>query len=223
MTTARKVLFVHGLESGPHGNKSRALAAAGYDVAAEEMPCGEKRMKRDPVVVLSALAALGVGAAASARWGARGLAVTIGAIIAAREPAKRAITRRMFERSVAVQLRALREHRPDVVVGSSFGGAVTLELLRQRAWTGPTVLLCPAHELVCEREGRAWESFAIERAEHTLIVHAREDAVVEYEQSVRLARELGVELVTVSDDHQLTVNATSEGLYRWVERAARGA
>jgi len=223
MTVDRKVLFVHGLESGPHGNKSRALAQAGYRVAAEEMPCGEKRMKRDPVVVAAAIATLGFGAAATARWGLRGLASSAAMIAAAREPAKRAITRRMFERSVAVQLRALREHRPDVVVGSSFGGAVTLELLRRRAWAGPTVLLCPAHELVCEREGRAWVSFAIEHPESVLLVHAREDEVVAYEHSVRLARELGVELVTVSDDHQLTANATSEGLARWVERAARGA
>lgn len=179
-------------------------------------------MKRDPAVVAAALATVGLGAAATARWGLRGLALTAGAIAAAREPAKRAITRRMFERSVAVQLRALREHRPDVVVGSSFGGAVTIELLRRRAWTGPTVLLCPAHRLVCEREGRAWAPFAIERPESAVIVHAREDEVVAYEHSERLARELGIELVTVSDDHQLTSSATSEGLARWVERAARG-
>jgi pimeloyl-ACP methyl ester carboxylesterase len=31
-----KVLFCHGLESGPHGSKYRALVAAGYDVIAPD-------------------------------------------------------------------------------------------------------------------------------------------------------------------------------------------
>lgn len=33
---AKTVLFCHGLESGPHGNKSQALRGAGYDVVAPD-------------------------------------------------------------------------------------------------------------------------------------------------------------------------------------------
>jgi hypothetical protein len=35
--------------------------------------------------------------------------------------------------------------QPDIVVGSSWGGAVALELVAKGSWTGPTLLLAPAH------------------------------------------------------------------------------
>ena len=38
--------------------------------------------------------------------------------------------------------------RPDVMVGSSFGGAVVLELIQRGIWSGPALLLCPAHNLI---------------------------------------------------------------------------
>lgn len=224
MTAPRTILYVHGLESGPHGNKPRSLRDSGFDVVSHLMPCGQKQIARDPVVIATALGSIATGAALTARFGLRGLALSAATFAASKDRVKRALTRRMVERSVQVQLRALAEHRIDVVMGSSFGGAIVLELLRRGAWKGPTVLLCPAHERVCEREGRPWvalEPLSERQRERCLIVHAREDEVVPYAHSVRLAAELGVELETVSDDHRLSKSATDEGLRRWVERVVR--
>ena len=39
---------------------------------------------------------------------------------------------------------ALRREKPDVVVGSSWGGAVALKCIEQGYWAGPAVLLAPA-------------------------------------------------------------------------------
>lgn len=47
--------------------------------------------------------------------------------------------------AVADAERAIAEHRPDLLVGSSFGGAVAVELYARGAWTGPAVLIAPAH------------------------------------------------------------------------------
>jgi pimeloyl-ACP methyl ester carboxylesterase len=213
------VLFVHGLESGPLGHKPRALAAAGFNVVAEQMPCGRRHVTRDPVVLVSALGALGLSVALTARWRLVGLATAAATGAAILQPAKEALTRRTFERSIDVQLRTLRAHAIDVVVGSSFGGAVVLELLRRGAWSGPTVLLCPAHLRVAERAGRAWTPLPpLTPSARALIVHAREDAVVPQAHSQQLAAELGVELITVEDDHRLSRTATSEGLASWVRR-----
>ena len=49
-----------------------------------------------------------------------------------------------FAACVEVQAAALRDFRPDVLVGSSFGGAVAVELLRRGSWRGPTLLLAQA-------------------------------------------------------------------------------
>lgn len=214
-----RVLYVHGLESGPEGNKPRALATAGFTVIAKEMPCGEKRALRDPAVITAATAtALGTALGVTT-WGWKGAVASALALRAAKPHALHWITRRMLARSVAVQERALAEQPIDVVVGSSFGGAVVLELLRRGAWTGPTVLLCPAHLRVAERAGTTWTSFPRPTdPSRVLVVHGREDEVVPFEHSVQLATELGAELCAVSDDHRLTSTATPSGLRAWVER-----
>jgi hypothetical protein len=45
---------------------------------------------------------------------------------------------------VTLQREAIAATRPDVVVGSSWGGAVACALLVEGGWSGPTVLLAPA-------------------------------------------------------------------------------
>lgn len=215
----KTVLFVHGLESGPKGHKPRALADAGFHVVAMQMPCGQRSVARDPVVLAGAALYLGAATVATARWGVRGLAVSLVTAAIARPVARRAITRRIFDRSVAVQLRALASYPIDVVVGSSFGGAIALELLRLGAWSGPTILLCPAHRLVAGRAGVPFEPPAsLADPSRVLIVHGRRDEVVPIDHSRALAETLGVALVEVDDDHRLGATATSEGLKGWIER-----
>ena len=46
-----------------------------------------------------------------------------------------------FESCVETQRAALESFRPDVLVGSSFGGAVAVALLQRGLWSGPTLLL----------------------------------------------------------------------------------
>ena len=45
---------------------------------------------------------------------------------------------------VAQQTEAVHRFAPEVVVGSSFGGAVAVTLMTQGVWTGPTLLLAQA-------------------------------------------------------------------------------
>ena len=49
-----------------------------------------------------------------------------------------------FEGCVETQRAALESIRPDVLVGSSFGGAVAVALLTRGHWRGPTLLLAQA-------------------------------------------------------------------------------
>jgi hypothetical protein len=50
-----------------------------------------------------------------------------------------------FEVAVQHQARRLNEFSPDVLVGSSFGGAVALALVARGFFRGGVVLLAPAH------------------------------------------------------------------------------
>jgi pimeloyl-ACP methyl ester carboxylesterase len=215
MTT---VLFIHGLESGPRGKKAEALSRAGFTVVAEQMPCGRRGALRDPVVLCaSGVMVLGV-IAAGVRQGMMGVLLA-GMFVAVTQGFVRSrLIRRMVRRSLAVQVRLLEGQKVDVVVGSSFGGAIALELLARGLWTGPAVLLCPAHRLVAERAWLASKKLPDE-ASKVVVVHGRQDETVPPEHSRSLVRNTAAKLIEVDDDHRLTANATPENFRAWVTAA----
>ena len=117
-----------------------------------------------------------------------------------------------FESCVAVQRRCLGEFRPEVVVGSSFGGAVAVALLQRGDWAGPTLLLAQAAERLGLRP-------ALPDRVPIWIVHGTRDDVVDPEDSRRLAASGSpewVRLLEVDDDHALSASVESGALLDWV-------
>jgi pimeloyl-ACP methyl ester carboxylesterase len=150
---AMRVLFVHGLESGPGGNKSRYLA--------------ERFETLTP-----------------------------------------AMNTRDIASCVKVQSEALASFRPEVVVGSSFGGALAVLLLSRGLWTGRTVLLAQAADLF-------FPGLSLPARVPVTLVHGTRDEVVPIEGSRRLALTGSpglVELLEVDDDHRLKSLIASERL-----------
>jgi hypothetical protein len=110
-----------------------------------------------------------------------------------------AMNTRDFPGCVELQARTLLEFRPRVLVGSSFGGAVVVELLRRGLWKGPTLLLAQA-ALRYDENARLPEGVPV------TLVHGTRDRVVPIEDSRRLARsgtEGLVRLMEVDDEHRL--------------------
>jgi hypothetical protein len=110
-----------------------------------------------------------------------------------------------FAQSGALAQAAFDEHRPDVVVGSSRGGAVALSL---RTGDAKVVLLCPA-----------WRRFAPEAVAPptTHILHARADDKVAYADSEALLARSGLpstRLRAVGVDHRLH----HQDAYAWLLR-----
>ncbi len=216
------MLYIHGLEAGPRGQKSRTLADAGFSVVSKQMPCGRKQAMRDPLLLAGAagavLASTVVGLAVS--WlGALACAATVVVCGFAATPY---YFRRMLRRSVEVQLRALTENRVDVVVGSSFGGAVAVELLRRGAWSGPTVLLCPAQGLIARtaRLPRPAPLAALgPQAKKIVVVHSHSDETVPFDDSKALVAGSMATLIEVQDDHRLSTSATVDAFIRWIQVA----
>jgi alpha-beta hydrolase superfamily lysophospholipase len=99
-----------------------------------------------------------------------------------------------FEAAVRIARDEFDRHRPDVVVGSSRGGAVAMSLGRGDT---PLVLLCPA-----------WKKHGAARAvgPNTTVLHSRADDVVPFADSEELVRNSGLPaaaLVEVGTDHRL--------------------
>jgi pimeloyl-ACP methyl ester carboxylesterase len=115
-----------------------------------------------------------------------------------------------FEEAVRRAQEELNRCRADVVVGSSRGGAVAMNL---RAGGTPLVLLCPAWK----RWGRARTV-----PPGTLILHAESDDVVPIEDSRELLRASGLPasaLRVVGDDHRLADPASLAAMLQAVEAA----
>jgi len=99
-----------------------------------------------------------------------------------------------FAEALRVAQAAFDEHQPDVVVGSSRGGAVAMNLDSGGA---RLVLLCPA-----------WRKYGAARSVKpgTVILHSRADDVVPFADSRELVRASGLPasaLVEVGGDHRL--------------------
>jgi hypothetical protein len=96
-----------------------------------------------------------------------------------------------FAAAVAVARAAIDEHRPAVIVGSSRGGAVAMNVDPRDA---RLVLLCPA-----------WKNWGTATAVKpgTVILHSRDDEVIPFGDSEELMRLSGATLVEVGHDHRL--------------------
>jgi len=221
--TPTTVLYIHGLESGPNGRKVRQLRDAGFTVVSELMPCGRAQIARDPMVIAGVSAAVAALAASAVVGGLAGLVVAAILLMALLPWARSRLTRRVTRRSIEVQKRALAEHAIDVVIGSSFGGAIALELLYRGLWSGPTVLLCPAHELLARR---AWlprpaslATLPAEVASGIVVIHGRGDETVPMAHSQALVEGSPAQLVLVEDGHRLAGVASPEQFTAWIARA----
>lgn len=113
---------------------------------------------------------------------------------------------------LAAAAEAVKAISPDVLVGSSFGGGLAVELMHRGLWSGPTVLLAPAakrmfgHQCLPATKAR------------TVILHGRADEIVPVADSVELATKSPgeVQLCLVSDEHRLTASVDAGLLERLV-------
>jgi alpha-beta hydrolase superfamily lysophospholipase len=113
-----------------------------------------------------------------------------------------------FERALATAQAAFDASQPDVIVGSSRGGAVAMNL---RSGHARLVLLCPA-----------WKKWGSARTVNpgTIILHSRGDDVIPFEESLELVRASGLPdgaLVEAGTDHRLAEPEPLEALARAVE------
>ena len=102
-----------------------------------------------------------------------------------------ALSHEDFAEAVRIAQAEFDKHRPQVVVGSSRGGAVAMNIDSGEA---KLVLLCPA-----------WKKYGTARTvkHDTVILHSRADDVVSFADSEELVRNSGATLIEVGSDHRL--------------------
>lgn len=120
-----------------------------------------------------------------------------------------------FAEAVRIAQEALEQNQPRLIVGSSRGGAVAMNL---QAGAMPLLLLCPA-----------WKRWGSARTVKpgTLILHAVEDEVVPFSDSQELLRHSGLDeasaLIVTGHEHRLADPAALQALLDAVQRRMAGA
>lgn len=101
------------------------------------------------------------------------------------------------------------KHQPNVVVGSSRGGAVAMNI---NSGDAKLVLLCPA-----------WKNWGTVKTVKpgTVILHSRADDVIPFADSEELARSSGATLIEVGTDHRLADPEPLEAMLKAYEGAAK--
>ncbi|WP_442508402.1 alpha/beta hydrolase family protein [Novipirellula sp. SH528] len=99
-----------------------------------------------------------------------------------------------FEESVRIAEAEFDQHHPDVIVGSSRGGAVAANM---NSGDTPLVLICPA-----------WKSWgtATTVKPNTIILHSRRDDVIPFSESEELVSNSNLRpdaLIEIGSDHRL--------------------
>lgn len=96
-----------------------------------------------------------------------------------------------FAAAIATAQAEFDQHQPQVVVGSSRGGAVAMNI---NSGDAKLVLLCPA-----------WKNWGTAKSVRpgTVILHSRADDVIPFIDSEELARNSEATLIEVGTDHRL--------------------
>jgi hypothetical protein len=118
-----------------------------------------------------------------------------------------------FDLAVRIAQAEFDQHHPDVVVGSSRGGAVAVNIDSKDT---PLVLLCPA-----------WKKWGTAKTvkPNTVILHSRQDDVVPFQDSEELVANSDLPpetLIEVGDDHRLADPEPLEAMLEVCERLAEG-
>lgn len=215
-----RVLFIHGLEGSPQGTKVRLLRAQGFEVEAPDMEMSVMDFRKRNAAIRNVLrlgetrtvvtALLGAAASPLRRGRVmRAAAVAVGATAVGagwwwlrRDALVAEGLSRSFAACVEIQKAAIARWEPDVVVGSSWGGAVAAHLVATGAWEGPTVLLAPAvHAIARMRRTSADADVAGVRRAATLhpivVFHDPTDDTVPHTDSIELTTRSSVELRSV--------------------------
>ena len=231
MSAPIRVLFIHGLESSPNGSKVRLLREQGFEVIAPDMHMGVLQWSRENSVlrqlprlgemqIVMSLLVIGIALSVvtSLSWLALGgLALAILWSLVRHKTIGAAAVARSFRACVAIQRDAVQRALPDVVVGSSWGGAVAAELIITHACTQPTILLAPAVNKVGEWSRRPDRAKTITQLRSAsadvpiIVFHDPADTTIPFVDSVELAR-----------DSHIDFRPVDAGGHRLMELLTRG-
>ncbi|KEP65722.1 UNVERIFIED_CONTAM: hypothetical protein HHA_249300 [Hammondia hammondi] len=220
-----RILFLHGMDGGPAGNKQRLLQRA---VGRRNFLAPDLKSRK--IVLLYTIA---FGCFVTLILGCvvlfwiltahiHAILFTMAAVLVcylAYYLSGRWLSSLILTTAVREASAAFHRYRPQVIVASSFGAVVAFHMDIPKM---PLLLFTPAQEMY-RRYSRISDHISLRNYPYTLIVHGSRDTVVALQDSIRLVEtsELGrCRLEVIDDDHKLH-SLTQQEISTWVEEVFR--
>ena len=239
MSSITKILYVHGLESGPVGTKTIALnKSRQFEVYAEDMHMSRYNIQKKNSMIRNALRQqivplIGCGILSIAairgiypQFIVPSIGLYFGGCYYFKDEIFKSALKQSLEQCIDIQISAINKYKPDLIIGSSWGGNVTMELLKRNLWNGPTILLCPAYygyqryvnfdsnkETFEEFEERILNLGLENKNKKQLLVHGDMDEVVSLDDSKAIYEynKDSFDLMVIPNDNHRLMGLTTSG------------
>ena len=111
-----------------------------------------------------------------------------------------------FEEALTIAQAYVSKYGPEIIVGSSRGGALAMSLVNTGA---RLVLVAPA-----------WSRYGSVSStpQSSIIIHSEHDDLISYEDSVALSKTGGAQLVSAGEDHRMNDSSALSAILDAVER-----
>jgi len=149
-----KIMYLEGFSPGP-GLPYPLLNNREFEVVAPHMPYGCREIVLNPFVIMIILvvAAYITFFAVLVRIWWAGILSAFGLLFFLRWLKRKAVARCLKE-CVASIKDAVVQHKPDILIGYSWGGGIAAEMVSKGLWKGATLLLAPACDQVPREQFR---------------------------------------------------------------------
>ncbi|WP_372371450.1 alpha/beta hydrolase [Candidatus Uabimicrobium sp. HlEnr_7] len=217
----QKIIFMHGLESGILGKKSQYLRENFENVYTPDMQMSMLNLKKKNSIIRNVTRTwifrmwtffiIIVLFRLSYDW--QSLASLFFSFVSFFLIKKRIFQSALsmsLQQCTSIQSKALQDFKPDLVVGSSWGGLIALNCITQKIYNCPVVLIAPPVKMVLNKvdfSGQNWENICEKTKQISSlvhIVHGENDKVVSIEDSKKLVEKTKVSLQIIPQgDHSL--------------------
>jgi hypothetical protein len=152
--TKPRILYLHGLESKAKGNKYRTLSKI-FEASSIKMPISKNILLKNPnnlktAFILFSAIVFFIMFTLTIKWFY--LLATIILLFCTYISHASAFDH-IYDKCIDLQVKEIIRFKPDLIIGSSFGGFIALELVRRNIWRGPLILLSSAHETMSFMSG----------------------------------------------------------------------
>jgi len=221
-----RAVYIEGFSPGP-GLPHPLLDRANFEVETTRMPYEVSDLAWNPFVFMAGLSLVStfwlVSVFANDEYSGWRVPVTLAVGCVLCIVFKRLAVGYCLDRCVMAFARLIKAHRPDIIIGYSWGGGIAVALLNRGLWAGATLLLSPAGEQMWLHAGRSPPSLrsgvAVPETAKVLTVQGDADPIVPLDAVRRLhvgCADAQCRLLVVSGgDHVLRGTVTATALERW--------